>query len=585
MGIINKVIFEEGLMEDFLFADDIVPESPSTQMPWKVLIVDDDPGIHDVTILALKNLRVQNRPVSFTSVYSAKEAQELIEHDQSFAVALIDVVMESTHAGLELTQHIRKELLNPYLRIIIRTGQSGKAPEKFVIDNYDINDYKDKTELNADKLYSSVKIAIDSYSEIMDFNHENDKLYKQVVHNPLTNLYNRHKLQTDLLHMSEITVILFNLDRFSHINDLYGYKQGNYIIEEVGRTLQLLEDENNKIYHIGIDEFIILREHSSAQETDALIAKIINKFQNTSLVHEEIDINITFTIGIVENETEFLCNKADLAVKEARLISSNRVQRYHDNMKIQQDIFNNLLWFKEIKNALKQDRIVPYFQAIYNNRNSKIEKYECLVRLIKGDEVISPISFLDVAEETGLLTQITKVMLEKSVLFFTNNDFSFSINITKHDLQDEHFADYVASVLEKNSISAERLTLEILENSSLGTIPNSKHNITRLHDLGCKISLDDFGAQCQNFANMLDLQLDTIKIDGYFIKNLKEEIPRNMVDSIVYFANKMGIELVAEFVCDKDVFEIVKELDIKYSQGYYISEPLPYLVTKEDPLS
>jgi len=572
-------------MEDFLFADEIVQEEDPLQTPWKVLIVDDDPGIHDVTILALKNLRVQNRPISFTSIYSAKEARELLEHDQSFAVALIDVVMESTHAGLELTQHIRKELLNPYLRIIIRTGQSGKAPEKFVIDNYNINDYKDKTELNADKLYSSVKIAIDSYSEIMDFNNEKDTLYKQVIHNPLTNLHNRHKLQTDILNMNEITVILFNLDRFSHINDLYGYEQGNYIIEEVGRTLQLLEDEDNSLYHIGIDEFIILREHSSTEETDALIAKIIKKFQNTSINHNDIDINITFTVGIVENEKEFLCNKADLAVKEARLISSNRIQRFHHNMKIQHDIQNNLLWFKEIKNALKEDRIVPYFQPIYNNRTAKIEKYECLVRLIKDNEVISPFRFLEVAEETGLLTQITKAMLEKSAEVFQNNKLSFSINITNHDLQDEYFADHVYSVLKKYTISAQRLTLEILENNSLGSIPNSKKNISRLHDLGCKISLDDFGAQCQNFANMLDLQLDTLKIDGYFIKNLKKESPRNMVDSIVYFANKMGVDIVAEFVCDEDIFNIVNEFDIKYSQGYHIGKPLPYLLKKEDPLS
>jgi len=572
-------------MEDFLFADEVIQDTTPIQTPWKVLIVDDDPGVHDVTVLALKNLRVQNRPTSFTSVYSAKEARELLEHDQSFAVALIDVVMESTHAGLELTQHIRKELLNPYLRIIIRTGQSGKAPEKFVIDNYDINDYKDKTELNADKLYSSVKIAIDSYSEIISFNNEKEDLYKKVIHNPLTNLHNRHKLQTDLQELPNATLILFNLDRFSHINDLYGYEQGNYIIEEIGRTLQLLEDDENRLYHIGIDEFIILRQYSSIQDTDALVAKVIKKFQNSSFTHEEIDFNLTFTVGIVENEKKFLCNKADLAVKEARLISSNRIQRFHNNMKIQKDVENNLLWFKEIKNALKQERIVPYFQAIYNNETSRVEKYECLVRLLKDDEVISPFRFLDVAEETGLLIQITKVMLDKSAQVFQHNHFSFSINITKHDLQDERFSDYVSSILNKYNIDSKRLILEILETNSLESIPNSKDNISRLHDLGCKISLDDFGTQCQNFANILDLQLDSIKIDGYFIKNLKDKVPRNVVDSIVYFANKMEIDLIAEFVCDKDIFDIVNALGIKYSQGYYLSEPLPHLLEKEDPLS
>jgi len=106
-----------------------------------------------------------------------------------------------------------------------------------------------------------------------------------------------------------------------------------------------------------------------------------------------------------------------------------------------------------------------------------------------------------------------------------------------------------------------------------------------LQELGCSIALDDFGSQCQNFANILNLQLNSIKIDGAFIKNLKDEMSRKMVDSIVYFANNVGIDLVAEFVCDEEIFDIVTELGIKYSQGYYISEPSAYLNEKENPLS
>jgi len=571
-------------MNDFLFHDEDNDTNPAIQKPWKILIVDDDHGVHDVTKLALKNLHVQDRPLSFTSVYSAKEARELLLHDDSFCVALIDVVMETAHAGLELTQHIRQELLNPHIRIIIRTGQSGQAPEKYVIDNYDINDYKDKTELNADKLYGSVKLAINNYANIAETNIEKEALYKEIIHHPLTQLHNRHKLNDDLPTMENISLILLNLDRFSHINDLYGYEQGNYILEEISRVLSLLETQGSKLYHIGIDEFVLLFQNSNPQQIDDTVALIQNKFINSKFTHDEIDFNITFTIAIVENETENIFNKADLAIKEARLISPNRVQRYHDNMKVKKDISNNVKWFKEIKNALKEDLIVPYFQPIYNNRTQKIEKYECLVRMLKEDEVISPFAFLDVAQETGLLTNITRVMLEKSAEVFATNNFPFSINITIHDLQDNNFSNFVKTVLNGYGIEPSRLILEILENNSLDSIENSRSNISQLQELGCSIALDDFGAQCQNFANILDLKLNSIKIDGYFIKNLKDDMSFKMVDSIVYFANNVGIDLVAEFVCDKEIFEIVNKLGIKYSQGYYISEPKPYLHEKEDPL-
>ncbi|MDF1881343.1 EAL domain-containing protein [Sulfurimonas sp. MAG313] len=572
-------------MEDFLFQDEEETSTVITQKPWKILIVDDDHGVHDITRLALKNLTIQNKLMSFTSVYSAKEARELLEHDDSFAVALIDVVMETAHAGLELTQYIREELLNPHMRIIIRTGQSGQAPEKYVIDHYDINDYKEKTELNADKLYGSVKLAINNYADIQKSNTQKEALYQKIILHPLTNLYNRHKLQDDLLDMQDITFILLNVDRFSHINDLYGYEQGNYILKEIAYVLKLLEKKGNKLYHIGVDEFVLIREDSNQQSTQDLISSIQKKFLNSSFTHDDIDFNITFTIAVVQDETEGLFNKADLSIKEARLISSNRIQFYHQNMKVQLDIQNNVKWFKEIKHAIKEDRLVPYFQAIYNNRTKKIEKYECLVRMLKEDEVISPFAFLTVAEETGLLSDITHIMLEKSAKVFSQNELYFSINITTHDLQDEGFSSFVEGVLKKHNIKPSRLILEILENNSLDSIPNSRKNISQLQEIGCSIALDDFGAKCQNFANILNLQLNSIKIDGYFIKNLKDEMSRKMVDSIVYFANNVGISLVAEFVCDKEIFDIVNELGIEYSQGYYISEPKPDLLLEENPLS
>jgi len=571
-------------MEDFLFANEIITETAPTLKPWKVLIVDDDPGVHDITILALKNLHAQKRPVSFTSVYSAKEARELLDNDNSFAVALIDVVMESTHAGLELTDYIRKELLNPYLRIIIRTGQSGQAPEKFVIDNYDINDYKDKTELNADALYASVKTAIDTYAQTLQVNNEKNALYQTITQNPLTSLANRHKLQSDLQKHSNLSLILLNVDRFSSINELFGYKQGNYLINEIAKTLSLLETYKCKLYHIGVDEFSLLIENANEKECDQLISTILKKFKNNSFRNQGIDFNITFTIGIVENEDDKLLDKADLAIKEARLISPNRIQRYHKHLKVKENIQDNLLWFKEIKDALAQERMVPFFQPIYNNHTHKIEKYECLVRILKDGEIIAPYKFLDVAQSTGTLVDITKVMLYKSAEFFSKNDFPFAINITSHDLKDSYFAGFVKSILEQFDIKPERLILEILENNSLDKSPESRENLKLLQELGCSVALDDFGAQCQNFSNMVDLHLNSIKIDGCFIKNLKDPTARKMVNSMVFFAEQMEIDLVAEFVSDKEIFDIVNELGIKYSQGYYISEPKDHLHEDEDPL-
>jgi diguanylate cyclase (GGDEF)-like protein/PAS domain S-box-containing protein len=134
--------------------------------PWQVLIVDDDQGIHDVTRLVLSNFSFENKPLKLFFAYSATEARELLEQPNEFSVLLLDVVMETDHAGLDLVSYIRNVIKNQFLRIILRTGQPGMAPELSVIVDYDINDYRTKTELTSEKLYSCITAALRSYRDI-----------------------------------------------------------------------------------------------------------------------------------------------------------------------------------------------------------------------------------------------------------------------------------------------------------------------------------------------------------------------------------------------------------------------------------
>jgi len=134
--------------------------------PWHVLVVDDDEAIHDVTRLVLSNFHFDNRPLQLFFAYSALEARELLEQPNDFSILLLDVVMETDHAGLDLVSHIRNVIKNQFLRIILRTGQPGQAPELSVIVDYDINDYRTKTELTTDKMYACITAALRSYRDI-----------------------------------------------------------------------------------------------------------------------------------------------------------------------------------------------------------------------------------------------------------------------------------------------------------------------------------------------------------------------------------------------------------------------------------
>ncbi|WP_394205993.1 DUF3369 domain-containing protein [Shewanella waksmanii] len=135
---------------------------------WRILIVDDEPDVHTVTKLALSRFKLDNRPLEFINAYSGEEAKTILTDSKDVAMAFVDVVMESDHAGLELVKWIREEFNNKAIRLILRTGQPGQAPEEDVIVNYDINDYKAKAELDSRKLITSVYSALRSYRDIME---------------------------------------------------------------------------------------------------------------------------------------------------------------------------------------------------------------------------------------------------------------------------------------------------------------------------------------------------------------------------------------------------------------------------------
>nr|WP_231609319.1 MULTISPECIES: DUF3369 domain-containing protein [unclassified Pseudoalteromonas] len=170
------------MMGDFLFSDE--PEEAINEIElgtWKVLIVDDEPEVHAVTKLALSDFEFQNKRLEFISAYSGAEAKELVKEHPDAAIVLLDVVMETDDAGLQVAKFIREEAKNNHIRIILRTGQPGQAPERQVIVNYDINDYKSKTELTAQKLFTVIMSSLRSYRDIISIEQSREGLEKIII--------------------------------------------------------------------------------------------------------------------------------------------------------------------------------------------------------------------------------------------------------------------------------------------------------------------------------------------------------------------------------------------------------------------
>jgi PleD family two-component response regulator len=173
------------LDDDFLDDDDEIENTTphEAQHPWVMLIVDDEPGIHDVTKIALKRFTFEGRPLTCLSAFSGKEALDILVSRNDIALILLDVVMETDHAGLDCARQIRDDLENESVRIVLRTGQPGQAPEQDVILAYDINDYRAKTELSSIRLFTTVVSALRNYRDILALESYREDAYRLLAQN------------------------------------------------------------------------------------------------------------------------------------------------------------------------------------------------------------------------------------------------------------------------------------------------------------------------------------------------------------------------------------------------------------------
>ncbi|MDD3505483.1 MAG: EAL domain-containing protein [Sulfurimonas sp.] len=272
-------------------------------------------------------------------------------------------------------------------------------------------------------------------------------------------------------------------------------------------------------------------------------------------------------------QIEGALEKADIALKSAKKQQKSFLL-YDEKLNIEDEYKKNMEWVKKLKKAIERDRIVPYFQPIFDNSTDKIASYECLIRLIDDeDSVISPYYFLNIAKKSRLYSTLTKIMVEKSCIYFEYLNYAFSINLSVEDILDKDVVNYIKEKIQTHNV-ANRIIFEILESEGIEEYEEVSAFIGEMKRLGCRIAVDDFGSGYSNFEHLLKLNVDYIKIDGTLIKNLDKDISAQIiVGTIVDFAKRLNLLTVAEFVHNKEIFEKVKELNVDRTQGYFLSEP------------
>ncbi len=245
-------------------------------------------------------------------------------------------------------------------------------------------------------------------------------------------------------------------------------------------------------------------------------------------------------------------------------------------MELEKEYQDNIEWTKKIRQAIKNNKIVPYVQPIVNFEDKSFEKYEVLARMIDTQEnVITPYYFLNIAKKNKLYNHLTIEIIKKTFDFFDGTPYHFSINISILDILNPATVSFILSRLKRFS-NPRHITFELLESEGIENYDKVSEFIKKVKDKGCKIAIDDFGSGYSNFEHILKLKVDLIKIDASLIKNIDtNKNAQIIVKTIVDFANSLGIETCAEFVWNESVYQKVKSIGVTSIQGYHISQPYP----------
>ncbi len=408
------------------------------------------------------------------------------------------------------------------------------------------------------------------------------KTRKKAMIDTLTQTYNRNYLKIFMDHIdpANYAILMLDIDHFKKINDNYGHKVGDFILQETAKIIQKLLRKEDFIFRYGGEEFLIFIKNSNYDDNYLLkIAERLRKtLENTSFEYNNHQIKITASIGLITNPQKYRSLKEAIKQADEFLYQAKRLgrnQTYFSNDYTQQISITNEIQL--IKDAIENGRLFIEVQPIYDIVTNTIYSFEALVRIKdeKGN-TIYPTAFLEQIAFTTVYTSLTKEVLRQAFAIIKKYQIKLSINLNFSDITDSVIFNTIIEEIENNRQCAQYLLIELLENESFAQFTTLQEKLYQLKNYKIQIAIDDFGSGYSNFEILKQLPIDILKINGTLIKEIPtSKVAYNIVKSITSLANSIDIKVIAEYVENEQILNLLNELHIQYAQGFYLGKPRP----------
>ena len=424
------------------------------------------------------------------------------------------------------------------------------------------------------------------------------------THDSLTGLPNRVSLQRDLekaIDDGEKGAILqLDLDNFKLINDKHGHRVGDRLLISVGSVLSdLITERDATVYRLGGDEFALHMPDALRNDAQTLAEQTLNALRRfTPQVSESRDFSpLTASIGVATypfqgNDFATLLTNVDIAMYQAKADGRNRYVTHDASSDEIRTTHRRVHWTREIRDALDEDRLAIYSQPASCLTSSETRPEELLARIIgRNGELILPDKFIAVAESLGLAQEIDLRIVEKTLQYLATDakpsggDRKYFVNLSVTSISDPHWIRRLHNLLTKASVDLSELVFEFTENAAMSNIEMTQILTRQLREIGCSCALDNFGVGFSSFYFLKRFDVDYLKIDGSFVRELAtDEASRLFVRSLCDVAKGLNKHVIAEWVETPEVFALLEPLGVDFAQGHHIARPKPFIVPRETAL-
>jgi len=417
------------------------------------------------------------------------------------------------------------------------------------------------------------------------------------VHDSITGLYNRYEFEKRLAFAlkypprgeAKSVMCYVDLDQFKIVNDTSGHAAGDELLQHISLILTKGVEEKDIVARLGGDEFGILFVGKSFERVEEIANNLLRSIKDYRFTHEDKIFVVGASMGMVTIDRDCcslvdIISAADTACYQAKEKGRNCIHIATDGDQMVQERRGEMQWLSKLTQSLEEEKFRLYIQPIVSlTADETVKHFEVLIRLKDDDDkIISPMAFIPPAERYGMMPRIDRWVIEEVCKQYLrlqkkgSDQYNFSINLSGTSLNDETLSSFIENLFEKYQIPYRSICFEVTETAAVANLNVALKFISRMRDLGCQFSLDDFGSGLSSFSYLQNIPVDYLKIDGAFIRDIDtNKVNRAMVKSINTVSHVMGMKTICEFVENEEIEKKLKDMGVDFAQGYYYAKPEP----------